>query len=211
MSAPSATTTRRAIRPLATRLHEVKQEVGTLERAGIAEEGFAFVTDQDVMTAVRELLLARHIDFKTEVERVENQVGNRSVLSTVWVVHRLVCVKTGEEDTTPWVGSSMDGLGHGVAQALTSSRKTFLLHRFSITIGGQDPEEGARRDTAATRTADPVIPVDRATRLLALASQVDAKLVEVKLADLGATAIETLTVHAAEDFEAWLTAEGVTA
>jgi hypothetical protein len=196
----------RRTKPLAEKLLDITKAIEPIAKRGVAEEGYAFLRAVDVIGAVAPELAKKKILLRAETREIRHE----GYLTSAAIVYTFEDVESGEIRAYDWRGQGYDRGGNGLAKALTAAKKSFLKDQFHIVEPDDDPEADA---PPSARTAEAsTIPADRAVNI---AGEIGAKnlplaLVGAKLADLGAVSIETLTVDAAEAFEAWLAEEVAT-
>ncbi len=200
------------------KLAEVMGECGYVKKNGYNSfHKYNYVTEADLVDAVREKLAVRNVALIPSVTAVDSREyttdkGKGSVVTTVRVAFTFCDGDTGETHTAEWAGAGDDSADKGIYKAYTGAVKYFLMKAFLIPTG-DDPEgdtrtdeRGAARAPAAPPAAPlPAIPADRVASIMALADEaaVVDKL-DLALAHQGASSVDTLTAPQADKVEDWL-------
>lgn len=126
------------------RLNEVMAEIGSVEKAGRnAFQNYDYLTEQDVINAVRPLLLAKGINFGYDAQ-VTNLTpcgkDGKSILTTIILTATFTMV----DDHTDYVkriscGQGADAGDKGVYKAITGALK-YLFFKNLLIGTGDDPE-----------------------------------------------------------------------
>lgn len=139
---------------LASKVLKIKAEIGYIPKRGWnAHHKYNFATESDVTDTLRELMVAHRLDLYDSIVQVNQEAGRTRVELFV----TLVDVETGFEEGASWFGEAADTQDKGIAKALTSARKTYLLKRFLVPTG-DDPDaasgdvqpEGSPQNLAAS-------------------------------------------------------------
>lgn len=207
------------------RLASIRHKLSGIAKAGHNDaHGYDYVKAEDVVRAVREELHAARVGFTVESAEPEQftETGGKQFVTTLKLVYRLVNLdKPDDWRSFLWVGAGADvGGDKGLYKAYTGGLKYFLLNLFLIPTG-DDPEADATTDAVQERPAAPLIPRDRAERILKRAVEVKLASWEsggqpalepvllAKLADVGVTTgkLGHLTVDQAEGVEVFIEEE----
>lgn len=118
---------------------------------------YDFVTEADILTAIRHELASRHVMLLPAITGTQRDaVGEKgSVLTTLTMEFTFVDGDTGESLTRPWVGSGTDKEDKGAYKAMTGGEKYFLLKTFLIPTG-DDPEQTTGTAAPATVARRPL-------------------------------------------------------
>ena len=126
--------------------------MGRLER--IPKNGFNkhfkyyFVTDADVLDAVRKAMAAENICLFTSMESV-HQEGKKTVIHSKLT---FADGDSGQEKSILWTGEAMDTQDKGIAKASTSALKYCLLKTFLISTG-DEPDADQSGDQSGDQDA----------------------------------------------------------
>lgn len=135
---------------LATKLAAILGEIATVEKRGRnAHFGYDFITESDLVHAVRDKLSANKIFVFTsnESQDASIEVGDpdkpekRARLTRVTLKHTFVDGDTGESFSVFSQGQGADRSDKGVYKATTGAMKYFIYKCFMIPTG-DDPETG---------------------------------------------------------------------
>jgi hypothetical protein len=152
--------TKRAVAPpksLASKLAQIMAEVGSLPKNGWNDHfKYHFVTEADVVAALRAGLSSRQIAFLPAITSVrdetivtKSQNGEKTkIITTVTMSFQFIDGESGESVTREWAGRGEDASDKGLYKAITGGNKYFLLKSFLIPTG-DDPE--ATRPRASNR------------------------------------------------------------
>jgi hypothetical protein len=138
-----------ADRPLVQKLAEVMAEIGQVEARGRNQHfNYSYVTEADLVEAVREKLAERGVVLVPAVEKIETRQGksNRTI-TTVFMRFRFIDGETGQALECAWAGTGEDDSDKGIYKAYTGGLKHFLMKAFLIGGGatGTDPDEARGR------------------------------------------------------------------
>jgi hypothetical protein len=110
------------------------------------QQGYDYVTDADVLAAVREKLAVRHVAFVAEVcGATFESIGETSnkapkMLAQVRMTFTFIDGDSGESIQREFAGAGMDFGGEkGLYKAITGATKYFLMKTFLMPTG-DDPE-----------------------------------------------------------------------
>lgn len=133
------------------KLAEVLGEVGYVQKKGRNNfHNYNYVTEQDLVEAVREKLAARNIVLIPSVTGIDERPvktakGVDSCVTTVRVAFTFCDGDSGETHTAEWAGAGDDPADKGLYKAYTGAMKYFLMKSFLIPTG-DDPEADERTD-----------------------------------------------------------------
>ena len=118
---------------------------------------YDFVTEADILTAIRHELASRHVMLLPAITgTARDAVGEKgSVLTTLTMEFTFVDGDTGEAITRTWIGAGTDKEDKGAYKAMTGGEKYFLLKTFLIPTG-DDPEHTAAAPATALPARQPV-------------------------------------------------------
>ena len=118
---------------------------------------YDFVTEADILTAIRHELASRHVMLLPAITGTSRDaVGEKgSVLTTLTMEFTFVDGDTGESITRTWIGAGTDKEDKGAYKAMTGGEKYFLLKTFLIPTG-DDPEHAAAAPATALPARQPV-------------------------------------------------------
>lgn len=157
-------TTAAKTKSLYTKLAEVMAEVGYVQKKGYNSfHKYKYVTEQDLVEAVREKLAARNVVLIPSVVQIDERPvktskGGDSCVTTVRVEFTFCDGDSGDTHTATWAGAGDDPADKGIYKAYTGAMKYFLMKSFLIPTG-DDPEADERTDERSangqTRTPPP--------------------------------------------------------
>ena len=98
--------------------------------------GYDYVTDSDVLDAVRGALGAAGVAFFTDVVDM-SQDGKRTELT---LDAMFADSETGASMTVTWIGEALDSQDKGINKALTAAVKYGLLKTLLVSTGEDDPD-----------------------------------------------------------------------
>jgi hypothetical protein len=143
-----------APKSLYAKLAEVMSEVGYVEKRGYNSfHGYKYVTEADLVDAVRAKLAARNVVVIPSLSTIDERPfktskGKDSVITTARIAYTFCDGDSGETHTAMWAGAGEDPADKGLYKAMTGSEKYFLMKSFMIATG-DDPE----RDEASSESA----------------------------------------------------------
>jgi len=110
---------------------------------------YAYVTDSDVLDAVRSALGSAGIGFFTDVVDIDRSrsIPTRSgelAVTELTVDAMFADSETGATVTVTWLSEAMDGQDKGINKALTGAVKYGLLKTLLISTGEDDPDDEAQ-------------------------------------------------------------------
>lgn len=137
---------------LYAKLAQVTAEVGYVQKRGYNDfHKYAYVTEADLVDAVREKLAARNVILIPSAPSVTRE-GN---LTTVTMSFTFCDGDSNQTLTAEWAGTGEDKGDKGLYKAYTGAVKYFLMKTFLIPTG-DDPEGDTGTDRrAATPSAAP--------------------------------------------------------
>lgn len=133
------------------KLAEVMAEIGMVHKKGWNDfHSYHYVTEADLVDAVREKLAERHVVLIPSVSALDERgvtsdKGKQSTITTVHVDFTFCDGDTGETHTASWAGSGDDPADKGLYKAYTGAVKYFLMKSFLIPTG-DDPEGDHKTD-----------------------------------------------------------------
>lgn len=139
---------------LYAKLAEVMLEIGYVEKRGHnAFHGYKYVTEADLVDAVRSKLAARNVVVLPSLTGIEERPiktakGKDSTITTARVAFTFCDGDTGQTHTSEWAGAGDDPADKGLYKAMTGAAKYFLMKSFLIPTG-DDPEADAGTDERA--------------------------------------------------------------
>ena len=145
---------------LFAKLAQIMGEVGQIEARGKNDFlGTRYITEDDVVDAVRDKLAARKIAVMPGLgpvtrEPAKTPKGKETALTTARISFTFCDGETGETYTCEWAGVGEDALDKGLTKAETSALRTFLLKAFFVSAG-----PGPGDVTAAPPRADGQAPM----------------------------------------------------
>lgn len=170
---------------LAAKLAKILGEVGKVPKTGYNSfHKYNYVTENDLVYAVRDKLAAEGVFVFTSVEEQHSEIitaadGKQSLLTKVVTLHTFVDGETGETFSVKSQGQGSDNGDKGGYKAITGAMKYFLYKCFMIPTG-DDPEGddktdertaagvtektstagSAPRSTSSARSSSPEVPRD---------------------------------------------------
>lgn len=124
---------------LFSKLAEIMGEVGSIEARGVNDFlGTKYVTEDDMVDAVRDKLSARQIVVLPSLgdiarEPAKTAKGKETALTTARVTFTFCDGETGETHACAWAGIGEDAMDKGLTKAQTSALRTFLLKTFLVS------------------------------------------------------------------------------
>lgn len=159
MASPS---TKAAAGGLMKKLAEVAKGIDAIEAAGVNPRfQYKFVEEAAVVAAIRGALYENGVFLTTKVDKVETApFGEKMLRTQLSLTFTFYDVEGGESLEIDWFAEAMDNGDKGIAKAVTSGLKYFLLKNFLIPKGGDDPEadgttDGAGESHAAGKPTSP--------------------------------------------------------
>jgi hypothetical protein len=149
---------------LEERLARVTAAMSRVPKRGYnKDQQYKFVSQPDVLDAVRPALAAEGVRFRSELKEMRADEDGRTTAKGVpWVMWRATLDfsfscrvdDAVEEDTVRWMGWAYDFGDKGGPKAETSALKTFLIQTFLLSAG-DDPDESpaAGGETASAARA----------------------------------------------------------
>jgi hypothetical protein len=144
------------------------------------DQKYAFVSQPDILDAVRPALAAERVRFRSELRSMRSEPDGRRTggradgmewqMWTAEMDFTFSCRvdDTIEEDTVRWTGWAYDFGDKGGPKAETSALKTFLIQTFLISTG-DDPDESPADQPAAQQVVSDQVASDlRSARNAAL-------------------------------------------
>lgn len=132
------------------KISEVMGEVGRVEKRGRNDfHKYDYVTEADLVEAVREKLAARQVAILPSVDSVE--AGGKN--GTLWTYRGAFTFVDGESGAMfrcTWAGQGEDQGDKGLYKAYTGALKYFLMKTFLIPTG-DDPEGDSETDRRAAK------------------------------------------------------------
>lgn len=152
---------------LGQKLQKVMAEVPNIPKGGWNDHyKYAFVTEPDVLDAVRTQCVLQGILLLPSILQVTRE-GQKT---TITCQMDIVDTETGFVKSCTFAGEANDTQDKGLAKALVSGLKYWLLKAFMIPSGGDTDSEGAPKAQKATPApkAAPVVTVDAKNECLEL-------------------------------------------
>lgn len=145
---------------LYAKLAQVMAEIGYVEKRGHNSfHGYKYVTEADLVDAVRSKLAARNVVVLPSLTGIDERPiktakGKDSTITTARVAFTFCDGDSGETHTAEWAGAGDDPADKGLYKAMTGAAKYFLMKSFLIPTG-DDPEADAGTDQRAAESAPP--------------------------------------------------------
>lgn len=144
---------------LVKKLCEVMAEVDRIPKAGWNDnQKYKFVTESDVMDAVRKHLAEKHIlivPVMTHCERTKIETDKQAITS-VTIDYVFIDGDTDERLVVTMAGQGADYGDKGVYKAMTGATKYCILKTFLMS-SGDDPEADESTDFAAGKAASSAV------------------------------------------------------
>lgn len=179
MTLPTQSESESPPKNLYAKLAEVMAEIGYVEKRGHNTfHGYRYVTEADLVDAVRDKLAARNVVVLPSLTGIEERPiktakGKDSTITTARVAFTFCDGDTGQTHTAEWAGAGDDPADKGLYKAMTGAAKYFLMKAFLIPTG-DDPEADAGTDerssggqASAPPPPEPKISEDDARKLYA--------------------------------------------
>jgi len=113
--------------------------------------GYAFVTDSDVLDAVRVAMAAEGVCLFMSMTGIQQQDKRTIVNFQVTFADS----GSGEREDVAWVGEAMDTQDKGIAKAATSALKYCLLKTFLISTGDEPDADSDGPQVQVTTPSEP--------------------------------------------------------
>lgn len=153
---------------LARKLVAVMKEVRKVPKRGRNDfHGYNYALEEDILTAVREKLLAQGVVLLTSVESALKQ-GD---VTEVQTLHTFIDADTGEQLTVKGYGQGQDKGDKGGYKAVTGSVKQMLCKNLLIPTGDDPERHDWRKEKTHDNGARPSTPEQMET-IQALAQEV---------------------------------------
>ena len=136
--------------------------------------GYAFVTDSDVLDAVRVAMAAEGVCLFMSMTGIQQQDKRTIVNFQVTFADS----GSGEREDVAWVGEAMDTQDKGIAKAATSALKYCLLKTFLISTGDEPDTDSDGPQVITPPKPLPQTPPPDTGSLLVLMNDANAALVE---------------------------------
>lgn len=144
----------------------VVSKMETIEKSGYnSHQKYAYSTEEDLVNAVRQLLLDQQLLILTSSETKELLKLNvpdkaaggtkETIVSSVLTTHKFIDVETGEFETVTSSGLGHDALDKSTYKAITGSMKYFISKNFLVP--GKDDAENDGITVPKTSTTTPTI------------------------------------------------------
>lgn len=145
---------------LTTRMLAVASAIGAVEATGTNKHfHYAFLEEAVVVAEVRKHLNEHRVLFRAAIDRVESRVVGDSLHTLVYMTLSFINADNPEDRMDqPWVGEALDKGDKGLAKAITSAVKYFLIKFLLIPKQGDDPEHDATTDERGVKPAAPPKP-----------------------------------------------------
>jgi ERF superfamily protein len=142
---------------LAFKLCKVMKSIGGVKKKGYnAFHKYNYVTEADLLDAVRDKLADAGIFMSTSVEDIQTHpIGEKgSALTTVRCTFTFIDSETGDTLSVKGAGQGADSGDKGVYKAITGAVKYAISKNFLIVSGVDDPEadEGTDREAYEDRS-----------------------------------------------------------
>jgi len=121
---------------------------------------YKYVTDQDVLQAVREVLNNNGLIFAaslSDVSRRELEKGNgkKGFLSEVWLTFTITDIDTGYSKDFSWASDAEDDSDKSIQKGATAGLKYWLIKTFMIPADSPDTDAGKKTEPAKTEPKKP--------------------------------------------------------
>lgn len=137
---------------LHAKLLAVMKEVRSLKKRGQnTEQGYAYVTEADTVTALRRALVKRDV---LVIPRVLNQ-SQQGFLVMVSMTFTFVDVETNETLVCEWAGAASDKHDKAIWKAITGAQKYLLLKLFMIPTYDDPERDSPSHEQGVTVEAPP--------------------------------------------------------
>jgi hypothetical protein len=209
---------------LYAKLAQVMAEIGYVEKRGHNSfHGYKYVTEADLVDAVRSKLAARNIVVIPSLTGIDERAiktakGKDSTITTARIAFTFCDGDSGQTHTAEWAGAGDDPADKGLYKAMTGAAKYFLMKSFLIPTG-DDPEADAGTDQRAAESAPPPPETIKDTEAKALYDEAqsagipDDKLLQAiaHVSQARASKLEDLTGPQALKLGAWIEKKGTEA
>lgn len=141
MSEPNGQADTTNLAPLYLKMAAVMGHLERVPKRGKNEHfGYEYVTDSDVLDAVRKAMALEHLAFFVSVDDVVTE-GKRT---TVQLSITFADGDTGIAYAIHWPGEALDSQDKGITKAITSGVKYCLLKTFLMSTGDEDDPDGSK-------------------------------------------------------------------
>lgn len=148
---------------LFTKILNVVSKVEKIEKSGRNDhQKYDYATEEDLINAVRQLLLDNKLLITTDSETKDVQkvykynttggIASETLITTVNTLHTFIDTETGHTFAVKSTGSGADTLDKGVFKAITGSLKYFLNKNFMVPTEDDPENDGTtpKKEVAAT-------------------------------------------------------------
>lgn len=148
---------------LFTKILNVVKKVEKIEKSGHnAHQKYDYATEEDLINAIRQLLLDNKLLITTDSETKDVQkvykynttggIASETLITTVNTLHTFIDTETGHTFVVKSTGSGADTLDKGVFKAITGSLKYFLNKNFMVPTEDDPENDGvtAKKESAAS-------------------------------------------------------------
>lgn len=145
---------------LFTKILNVVGKVEKIEKSGRNDhQKYDYATEEDLINAVRQLLLDNKLLITTDSETKDVQkvykynttggIASETLITTVNTLHTFIDTETGHTFVVKSTGSGADTLDKGVFKAITGSLKYFLNKNFMVPTEDDPENDGvtAKKET----------------------------------------------------------------
>lgn len=130
-----------SLAPLYLKMAAVMGHLERVPKRGVNEHfRYAYVTDSDVLDAVRKAMALERVAFFVDID--ELMVDNKR--TTVRLSLTFADGDTGAAYTIQWFGEALDSQDKGINKAVTAGVKYCLLKTFLMSTGEDDDPDGSK-------------------------------------------------------------------
>jgi len=194
-------------RALMAKLVEVGAAIKGIEKTGTnAHFNFKFVEASHAYNQIRTELYKRNVFLDISLSDVEQQ----GTLTSVAMQMTFTDADSGQSRVIGWHGYGSDKQDKGLAKAITSGVKSFLLTNLLIPSGVEPDAEGTDIVGGEAPKVESV-PTEKLMELVALAQerQVPDSKMKTKINSLGAKRAAEMTAEQATKLEKWIKTQKV--
>lgn len=146
---------------LFSKILNVVSKVEKIEKSGHnAHQKYDYATEEDLINAIRQLLLDNKLLITTDSETKDVQkvykyntaggIASETLITTVNTLHTFIDTETGHTFVVKSTGSGADTLDKGVFKAITGSLKYFLNKNFMVPTEDDPENDGVTAKKEAT-------------------------------------------------------------
>lgn len=156
----SEQTDQKMVAKLATKLSELGQKIGALQRDGKNSfSNYQYISNEQLVTALRREAQGCKVNIIPAVESVQerdfqNEKGKMVIRSCVTMSFRVIDMETGYSESFKFSGAEQDTGGKSLQQAITQCTKYFYFKLFDVTSHEEVDSDQKTEEAAAPKAED---------------------------------------------------------